>query len=92
MSSTLVVPIYLAALGLPVFLLYRFQACAWYWHLFGTAAALGIGFLPTPPEWKTPLFDMAFGLTFIFLMVWGVGGLMLAPGHHRGHRETHHHA
>jgi hypothetical protein len=41
------------------------------------AAAIGLGFIPTPPEWKTPALDLIFGFSFIFLMVWGLGGLLL---------------
>ena len=91
MSSALVVLIYLTALGLPILLLYRFHALAWYWHLFAIAAALALGFVPTPAEWKTPAFDVAFGFCFILLMVWGVGGLVMFPRHH-DHHQWHHHA
>lgn len=90
MSSALVVLVYLVALGVPVYLLYQFRAQAWYWHLLCIGAALALGFVPTPPEWKTQVFDLIFGFTFILLMVWGIGGLVLFPVHHD--HERHHHA
>ncbi len=52
------------------------------------AGALVLGFIPTPPNWKTPALDMTFGFCFIALMVWGLGGLLLF----HGPRHTHRHA
>ena len=90
MSSNLVIAIYLVALAIPLFLLYRFHARSWYWHTACVAAAFVLGLISTPPEWKTPLLDMVFGFTFIFLMVWGVGGLI--GFHEHRHPERHRHA
>jgi hypothetical protein len=94
MSSGLVAVFYLFALVLPLYLLYYFHAQGWYWHLLAVAAALALGFVPTPPEWKTMVFDMAFGCTFVFLMVWGIGGLVLFPAGgespHSNHQRRHH--
>lgn len=88
MSSTLVLAVYLVALAIPLFLLYRFRAQAWYWHILCVVAAFALGLIPTPPEWKTQVLDMVFGFAFIFLLVWGLGGLVMF---HRG-RERHRHA
>jgi hypothetical protein len=74
--------IYLLAFGLPVYLLYRFDSHSWIWHAFAIAAALVLGFVPTPPEWKTKTFDLLFGSVFVFLLVWGVGGLLPVGRHH----------
>jgi len=90
MSSVWVVLIYLVALAVPVYLLYQFRAQAWYWHMLCVAGALALGFVPTPPAWKTQTFDLMFGFSFIFLMIWGVGGLILF--HDDGHHERRHHA
>jgi hypothetical protein len=93
MSSVLIVSVYLVALAFPIYLLYHFRAQHWYWHLLCVAAALALGFVPTPAEWKTKAFDLLFGFTFIALMVWGVGGLVLSPTRDdHGHHERHHHA
>ena len=89
MSSALVVLIYLAALVLPVFLLYHFHGQGWYWHVLAVAVALALGFVPTPETWKTPVFDIVFGFSFIFLVVWGMGGLVMFP-HHHDHGQRHH--
>lgn len=87
MFSILAVLLYLLAIALPVFLLYRFRSQSWYWHVLAVLAAIGLGFVPTPLEWKTEAFDLAFGFAFILLLVWGVGGLVVFRP--RPHREKH---
>ena len=74
--------VYLLAFGLPVYLLLRFDSHSWIWHALAIAAALALGFVPTPPEWKTKTFDLLFGSVFVFLMVWGIGGLLPILRHH----------
>ena len=81
MFTTLAVLVYLVALSVPLLLVYCFHS-HWYWHALSLIAALGLGFVRTPPEWKTPAFDMCFGAVFVFLLVWGLAGL-LRPRHHR---------
>lgn len=88
MFSILAVLAYLFAIAIPVFLLFHFRSQAWYWHLLATLGALGLGFVPTPPAWKTEAFDLAFGFVFILLLVWGVGGLVVFRPHHP-HKEKH---
>jgi hypothetical protein len=75
--------VFLLAFAIPVYLLYRFGSHSWIWHTLALAAALGLGFLPTPPEWKTKTFDLLFGSVFMFLLVWGIGGLLPVVRHHR---------
>ena len=79
----LAVLVYFLAIGIPVYLLYRFHSQAWYWHLLAIAAALGLGFVPTPSEWKSAGFDLAFGFCFILLIVWGIGGLVVYHPHEK---------
>ncbi len=81
----LAVLVYLAALALPVYLLYHFQAQRWYWHVLAVAVAIGLGFVPIPPDLQRRGFDLVFGFTLVFLLLWGVGGLIMP---HR-HRERH---
>lgn len=88
MFSILAVLMYLLAITVPVILLFRFHSQAWYWHILAVMAALGLGFVPTPPAWKTEAFDLAFGFVFILLLVWGIGGLVVFRPH-RPHREKH---
>ena len=88
MSSTVVVLVYLLAIGIPAFLLYRFHSQSWPWHVLAIAAAFGLGFMPTPPAWKTIGFDLAFGFGFIFLLAWGFGGLVMYRPH-GSHRHKH---
>ena len=47
--------------------------------------ALALGFVPTPAELKSSTFDLTFGGVFIFLMVWGIGGLIVFRPHHERH-------
>ena len=88
MFTLLAVLVYVVAIALPIGLLYRFHSQRWFWHAAAIAAALAIGLVSTPPEWKGAAFDLAFGFVFVVLMVWGIGGFiaMLAMPHHR---ETH---
>ena len=87
MSSILAVLAYLVAMGLPIFLLYRFHAQTWYWHVLAVVAAIGLGFIPIPAELQRPGFDLIFGSVFIVLMIWGAGGLILYRTHQ--HHEKH---
>jgi hypothetical protein len=90
MSFLLAVLIYLAALGVPIFLLYWFGSQSWYLHAAALAASIGLGFLPIPTGVQGPLFDLIFGFTFVVLLVWGAGGIIFlnAEGHH-GHHAKH---
>ena len=85
MYSLLAFLVYLAAVVIPVYLLYRFHSQAWYWHVLAILAAMAVGLVPTPPEWKSRGFDLLFGFVLVWLMVWGIGGFLTA----RGHRERH---
>lgn len=80
--------VYLLALALPLYLLWQFDAVHWSWHILAIVAALALGFMPAPFGLSSAALDLAFGFIFIFLTVWGIGGLILAgrrhePGHHR---------
>ena len=87
MSGIVAVLVYLIALGLPIFLLYRFGIQTWYWHVLAVIASVGLGFVPIPPELQKPGFDLLLGSLFIMLMIWGAGGLILYRRHE--HHEKH---
>ena len=89
MFGMLAVLIYLLAMGIPIYLLYRFHSQAWYWHTLALLAAIGLGFIPLPSGLQKPAFDLFFGFTFIVLTIWGAGGLILFRTHHEKHREKH---
>ena len=89
MFGILAVLVYLLAMGIPIFLLYRFHAQAWYWHTLSVLAAVIMGFVPMPLELQKPQFDLLFGFTFIVLMIWGAGGLILFRPHHPHHHQKH---
>ena len=88
MFSIVAVLVYLLALVLPAFLLYCYGTMRWYWHLLTVAAAVGIGMIPMRPEWNRPEVDLAFGFVVIFLLVWGIGGLVIFHPH-RPHHAKH---
>ena len=83
--SLLAVVVYILAIAIPVSLLYHFHSSAWYWHVLAVVIALALGFVPIPAEFKSTTFDLAFGGVFIFLMVWGIGGLIVFRPHHERH-------
>lgn len=83
MFGMLAVLDYLIALTIPVYLLRHFGSAHWFWHLVSIGAALALGLTPMPVQ--GPAVDLTFGFVFIFLMTWGIGGLI--PVH--GHREKH---
>jgi hypothetical protein len=87
MFGMLAVLVYLLAMGIPIYLLYRLHSQAWYWHSLSVLAAISLGFLPIPTALQRPEFDLLFGFTFIVLMIWGAGGLILFRTHH----DTRHH-
>jgi hypothetical protein len=87
MFGIFAVLVYLLAMGIPIYLLYRFHSQIWYWHALSLLAAIALGFLPIPFALQKPEFDLLFGFTFIVLMIWGAGGLILYPPQ----RHTHHH-
>jgi hypothetical protein len=45
------------------------------------AAALALGLVPTPPEWKSARVDLVFGFALTFLLLWGAGGLVVFRPH-----------
>jgi hypothetical protein len=86
MFGMLAVLIYLLAMSI---LLYRFHSQAWYWHSLSVLAAITLGFTPIPFEFQKPEFDLLFGFTFITLIIWGAGGLILFRPHHQPHHRKH---
>jgi hypothetical protein len=82
MFAMLAVLVYLLAMGIPLYLLYRFHSQAWYWHTSSALAAIAMGFIPIPAAFQKPEFDLLFGFLFISLMIWGAGGLILFRTHH----------
>ncbi|HYW47592.1 MAG TPA: hypothetical protein VE959_32285 [Bryobacteraceae bacterium] len=78
--------VYVAAVALPAYALYRFHSQAWYWHVLAIAAALVIGLIPIPPEFQRRGFDLLFGFGLVVLLFWGIGGFIVPQG---GHREKH---
>jgi hypothetical protein len=89
MFGMLAVLVYLLAIGIPIFLLYRFQSQACYWHILSILAAVALGLIPIPIEFQKPQFDLLFGFAFITLMIWGAGGLIIFRPRRHHHYEKH---
>jgi hypothetical protein len=89
MSAMLAILVYLLAMGIPLYLLFRYHSQSWYWHLLSVAAAVGLGFLPLPSQLQRPEFDLVFGFLFIALLVWGVCGLLLFQTDSQKHHHKH---
>jgi hypothetical protein len=85
MFSVFAILIYMAAMAMPAWLLYYFGSEAWYWHVLALFTGLGLGFIPLPAVFSKVGYDLAVGFAFVFLMVWGIGGLFMC----RPHREKH---
>ena len=81
MFTMLAVLVYLLAIAIPIYLLYRFGSESWYWHALSIAAALALGIVPTPPGWKGAGVDLLFGFALTLLLLWGVGGLVVFRPH-----------
>ena len=74
---------YGAAAALAIGLLYAFESRKWYWHVLSLALAFAIGFAPTPSALAIPLADLITGFLIVFLLFWGLGGLLLTTLPHR---------
>jgi hypothetical protein len=85
MSSLLAILLYVVAMALPIYLLYRFHSQAWYWHALAAIVGLGVGLLPGTALLQTTVGTLLYGVVFIFLMIWGIGGLILYRPHHQKH-------
>ena len=85
MFIMLAVLVYLAAMGVPLWLLHRYGSQTWFWHALAIAAGLVLGLLPTPIAMKGAAMDLLFGFTFLFLMVWGIGGIVVYRPHLHKH-------
>jgi hypothetical protein len=66
----------LAALLLPVYLIKRFGPLIWPLHVLAVAAALVVGLAPATALLNSPAGSHIYGFTFVFLMTWGLGGLV----------------
>jgi hypothetical protein len=78
----MVVLVYLLAFALSVVLLITIHSRPWYLHILAILAALALGFMHIPEQWKGVKFDLMFGGVILFLLVWGVGGLLTLHIHH----------
>jgi hypothetical protein len=83
MSPYLPMLAYCGAVALAIGLLYTFESRRWYWHALSLALAFAIGFAPTRAGSDNPVADLITGFPIIFLLFWGLGGLLLGTLPHR---------
>jgi len=85
MSPYLVLLAYAGAVVLAIVLLYSFDSRAWYWHALSLALAFVIGYVPSPAGFDNPVIVVITGFVIVFLLFWGLGGLLLSrsPHHHK---------
>jgi hypothetical membrane protein len=76
MFSILAGLLYLSAVILPLFLLNRYRASPWPFHILAILVALGIGLAPGTALLNHVSGTMIYGFVFTALMVWGFGGLL----------------
>jgi hypothetical protein len=76
MFSLLAIVLDAFAVFIPIYLLYRFRSQAWYWHVLAIIVALVIGLMPGTALLQTEGGSLLYGFWFVFLMVWGIGGLI----------------
>ncbi|HWB98589.1 MAG TPA: hypothetical protein VG672_17890 [Bryobacteraceae bacterium] len=85
MSSMWVFLSYGVSLALAVLLLYFFHARSWYWHMLSVLCALALGLLPPLEKWQGPAYDLMLGSVFVFLLIWGIGGMLMFKTRHERH-------
>jgi hypothetical protein len=76
MFSLLATLLYLAAVLVPIHLLRRYGAVSWYWHALAIAGAVGVGMAPGTTLLNSVAGTYLYGFAFVFLGVWGAGGLL----------------
>ena len=67
----------LASVAIHLYLLYRFRSQAWYWHVLASIVALVIGLMPGTALLQTENGSLVYGCSFLVLIIWGLGGLIL---------------
>ncbi|MGD0499003.1 MAG: hypothetical protein ABSC23_11265 [Bryobacteraceae bacterium] len=85
MQTALAGSVFLLALLLPVYLLRRFHPLAWPWHVLAAIMALGIGFAPGTALLNSVPGTFLYGFAILFLLIWGVGGLIGLARHREKH-------
>jgi hypothetical protein len=75
--------VYLLSFSLALFLLWAFRSRHWYLHALAIAGALALGFVQIPEKWRGANFDIALGAVIVFLLAWGIGGLVTLHAHRR---------
>ncbi len=73
--------LFLIACAIPWWLLHRFHAQPWYWHVLAVVVALVIGLMPGTALLNAAVGTQVYGMAFFILMAWGIGGLL--PTHKR---------
>ena len=80
---------YAGAAALAVLLLLAFRARTWHWHVGSLVLATLVACLPYPRVGLAngPLVDLIVGSLILFLLVWGLGGLVFRPMEQHGQQK-----
>jgi hypothetical protein len=78
----MVLLVYLLAFALSLGLLIVIHSRPWYLHVLAILAALALGCMQIPEQWSGMKVDLMFGCVILFLLVWGVGGILTLHTHH----------
>ncbi len=90
MFTMLAVLVYVAAMAIPIYLLHHFHTRKWHWHVLAVIASIFLGMTPAPQQFQGPGFDLLLGFTFVALLFWGGGGLIVYHPGDRKHTHTGH--
>ena len=91
MSPVLVALCYGSATLLSLFFLWHFGVKSWWWHAGSVVLALALGLAHLPPFFNSPEMTLAVGWVFIFLLLWGIAGPLVALAHSPAHWIRRHH-
>jgi hypothetical protein len=77
---------YLMAALAALLVLFAFGPVAWYFHVIGILAGLLAGLVPPPSGNGGDLFYIVTGTACVFLLLWGIGGILYLPLHRKRSR------
>lgn len=77
---------YAGAAAIAVLLLFAFHSRSWYWHIASLVIATLVACVPYPQP-GTPVVDLIVGSVILFLLIWGLGGLVFRPFQQHGQHK-----
>ena len=80
---------YAGAAAIAILLLFAFRSLTWYWHVGSLVLATLVACVPYTQLGISdgPVVDLIIGSVILFLLVWGLGGLLFRPFEHHGQHK-----